>query len=87
MGINLIEIDGNSATFENSEGSLEGSLTWNDPVENGGIWEVTFQGTDTLSDPISTQTTEIDQSETINPTKVFWWIANKLKEVLCPECE
>lgn len=48
-----------------------------------GVYAVT--GTATDGSQIDEEVL-VPNSEQINPTKVFQWVAKKLKEVLCPTC-
>ena len=80
---------GNAAAYENNAtGDKRGAIAWGDPVLENNIYRVTFSGFDVTGKIIPTETIEVESvgDDEINPTKVFWWIANKLKETLCPEC-
>jgi hypothetical protein len=78
----------NAALFENDaiSGQDNGSIEWGEPFEVGSIWKVTLEGLDVEGTEIPSTTIEIDEEETVNPTKVFWWIVGAIKSTLCPEC-
>lgn len=91
MSVSLISVyplEENYAEFENNEvGDQDlGAIAWADPVKIGGIYKVTFSGLDVSGETIPNTTIEIDESETINPTKVFWWIIKKALPLICPSC-
>lgn len=91
MAIKLISeepLEENAALFENDavSGEDNGSIEWEIPFLENGAWKVTFEGLDVEGTVINSTTVVIPLSETINPTKVFWWLANKAKEILCPTC-
>ncbi len=93
MAIKLLSstpLQENAALFENDEvlGQDEGNITWGDVTQEGNTYYVTIEGYDVEGNVIEpTETTTTDQSDTVNPTKVFWWVARTLKENLCPECQ
>ncbi len=79
----------NAALFENDkiQGQDQGAISWGEVTEEEGVYYVTIQGFDVKGDEIEpTETTTEDEADTVNPTKVFWWVAKTLKTVLCPEC-
>jgi len=53
-------------------------------------WEVcNIYGTNTEGNGFEYGTLDgcdLNEEDRINPTKVFWWVANKIKGVLCPSC-
>lgn len=81
-------LESNAALFKNgaARNQADGSITWDDPFLDNEIWRVTLEGCDVIGDEIAETTIQIDQSETVNPTKVFLWIADKIKTTLCPSC-
>ena len=92
MAINLLSstpLASNSALFENdaATGQDEGSITWGSVTREGNTYYVTIEGTDAQGGEIlPTQTSTQDVNDTVNPTKVFYWVAKTLKAVICPEC-
>jgi len=93
MAIKLLSaspLTGNAALFENNEvqGQDQGSITWGSVTEEEGVYYVTIEGLDVEGNEIEpTETTTENEADTVNPTKVFWWVARTLKAVLCPECQ
>ena len=90
MAIALLEaIDGNEAYFEDNEtiGADNGRITWSTPEEvSAGRWEFDYSGTDTDGCTISNTTESMDSVELPTPSQVFWFLADKAKEILCPTC-
>jgi hypothetical protein len=82
--INLQEIQGNldafTASFEDCNGNAGVA---NFELLEGNIYAV--NGTATDDSQFSTEI-EAPQLSGYNPTKVFKYIAKKLKEILCPTC-
>ena len=79
----------NEADFENDSilGQNEGSITWGNVTQEGNTYYVTIEGVDVEGTTIPpTETTTTVSTDTVNPTKVFWWVARTLKSTLCPEC-
>ena len=83
-----VPLIGNAAAFENiATGDKRGAIAWDEPVLEGNVYKVTFSGFDVTGKIIPVTTIEVEAtSEPINPTKVFWWIAEKAKGLLCPKC-
>jgi len=85
-------LEGNYAEFGNEESEDEnlGECTWDTPIFNSstGKYEVhNVEGLDVTGTPFDEGTlTDIPEADTVNPTKVFWWIVKKIKGVLCPNC-
>lgn len=81
-------LQSNAALFENSENEEQdlGDITWNNPYKVSGEWFVTFSGVDAAGATIESTEIEVEQADTINPTKVFWALVRLAREVLCPEC-
>jgi hypothetical protein len=72
--------------FEGCSSSVTGDcdITLIDELENGdGLYSVTGTATDgsNIDEEII-----IPAAERVNPSKVFKWVAKKLKDVLCPSC-
>ena len=92
MAIALISdqpLEDNYALFENDEvsGQDQGEIEWTEPVEvSVNHWKVEFYGTNVQGGTIPTTTEEVVQSGAPTPGQVFWWLAEKLKDTLCPEC-
>ena len=82
--INLQEIQGNldsfTASFEDCNGNTGAA---NFELLEGNIYAI--NGTATDNSPINTEI-EAPELSGYNPTKVFKYIAKKLKEILCPTC-
>lgn len=78
----------NAALFENSENEEQnlGDITWGNPYEDEGEWFVSYEGLDAAGATIETTTQEVDEADTINPTKLFWALVRLAGEILCPEC-
>jgi hypothetical protein len=72
------------ATFEDCnqfEGNIDCSLLFESP--KNGLYSIKGISTD---GKLYEAEILVPNSERINPTKVFKWVAKKLKEVLCPTC-
>ena len=73
-----------SADFSDCNGSGGGvHLELIAETSQNGVYSINGNATDssTINDEIL-----VPNSQRINPTKVFNYIAKKLKEVLCPSC-
>lgn len=88
--ITIVEVNGTSDEFEaifedcNAEqASVQVVLLGEVPENQGGKYSII--GTATDGSPIE-QEIIVPNSERINPTKVFKWVAKKLKKYLCPTC-
>ncbi len=79
----------NYAEFENDaiSGQDKGVLEWNNPYQENGLYYVDYSGADVSGDAINDGTIEIAQSQTINPTKVAMWLLEKLKDIICKDCD
>jgi len=79
----------NYAECENDaiSGQDQGVLEWNNPYNDKGVWKVDFSGDNVSGNAIPGTTINIDQAQTINPTKVFWWLVDKAKDLICPDCD
>lgn len=51
----------------------------------GGDGKYSVIGQNTQNNPVDTEV-DVPASDRLNPTKVFLYIAKKIKENLCPEC-
>jgi hypothetical protein len=92
MAIVLISkspLSSNYAECENDAiaGQNEGVIEWANPYKEAGVWKVDFSGTNVKGDAIPPTTKDIDEAQTINPTKVFWWLVDKAKDLICPDCD
>lgn len=89
MAIALLEIIGtDQALFENDSEPTQtlGDITFTYTLLGGTTYSVDFEGNDVEGTTIDLTNAEGEIKGTVNPTKVFWLIANVMKEVLCPDC-
>lgn len=92
MAIQLITtspLTTNYAEFKNdaAQGQDLGTLAWDNPYEDNGLYYVdVIEGTDVSGVEIDPVKVEIPESETVNPTKIWWAAVAVLKAVLCSEC-
>ncbi len=92
MAISLLSeepLEENAALFENDAelGQDEGSITWSQPEEtSAGNWEFEFEGFDVEGGTIPSTSQTMQSVELPSPSQVFWWLAEKAKETLCPTC-
>jgi|TARA_Y100000310_G_C19988488_1_gene493037 hypothetical protein len=79
----------NYGEFENDaiSGQDQGVLEWEDPYKVGSIWKVDYSGNDVLGVAIDSGTTDIAEEQTVNPTKVVLWLLDKLKDIICEDCD
>jgi hypothetical protein len=79
----------NYAEFENDAiaGQDQGVLEWDNPYQDGSVWKVDYSGNDVEGDAINSGTIDIAYSQTINPTKVAMWLLEKLKDIICKDCD
>lgn len=92
MAIVLISespLESNYAEFENDAiaGQNQGVLEWNNPYKVSGVWKVDISGTSVTGDTIGNTTVDIDEAQTINPTKVFWWLVETVTDLICEDCD
>lgn len=92
MAIVLTSIQDTSATFKNDANSnqIHGTINWGEISYNSetGKYEIAdVQGTSVSNAPFDAGTVEgIPEADTIDPTKVFWFLVEVLEETLCPDC-
>lgn len=58
---------------------LEGLNTAGLPISESNLKMAATEIEDATEDPVG-------DASNVNPTKVFLWIAKKIKEVVCPDC-
>lgn len=86
------EITENYAEFANdaNEDENKGVCTWDTPVFDAylGVWKVpNVQGLNVQGAAFNEGALNgIDAESRLNPSKVFKWIAGKIKGILCPTC-
>jgi len=92
MAISLISeqpLEENAALFENDaiQGEDEGDIYWSDPEEvAAGSWRFNFEGADVQGTEIQSTELTMYSTQAPSPSQVFWYIAQKAKEILCPSC-
>lgn len=82
-------LEENYLEFENDAiaGQDQGVLQWDDPYQVGSIWKVDYSGKNVTGGTIANGTVDIDYSQSINPTKVAWWLLGVLQDVICKNCD
>ncbi len=88
--ITILEIGENIESFncvfvdcENGQANFRFELHKELPQNQSGHY--IYTGTNTEGEENSGSVV-VPNSERLNPTKVFYYIAKKIKEVLCPKC-
>lgn len=94
MSYIIDSVNGNIVNFSANEAPEVGGFVEINYIEiSNGVIKYHLSGSlegGTVLEPYDFEVLESEDAELaeepINPTKVFWWIAQKAKEYLCPEC-
>ena len=82
--INLINQYASTSEFEDCNND-EGILHLLEGADDGENTTFTMSGSDTSGGAI-TGDIDVPNSSKVSPSKLFWFIAEKAKEILCPNC-
>ena len=95
MNFSIKKIKGQVVEFSASSPGIDGEVkivlqdyNIDQGIYNYGISGQLIDGRLLSGKTISVPSSEVPEltTEPINPEKVFWWIADKLKDYLCPDC-